>query len=73
MNEHDDETMPETEPGADAPPPAVKTVEAWCEELKTPKWLFAGARIGHRWPIGLELTEKAYREALDAAASVVCR
>lgn len=71
MSEHEnsDEAMPKTEPGA----PVKKAVEVWEKELGTPAWLFAGAKHGHRWPIGLELTEEAYREALDAAANVVCR
>lgn len=79
MNEHD-ESIPESSEDAAtsaasdaASPPAVKTVETWADELGTPAWLFAGARIGLGWPIGFELTEKAYREALDVAANVVCR
>ena len=50
-----------------------RTVEAWREILATPAWLFAGAKMGERWPIGRELTEAEYREALERAGNVTCR
>lgn len=69
-----------TAPAAEAKPPGeppaadpIKTVEAWFEELGSPKWMFAGARMLHAWPIGRELTRADYEAALDAAANVVCR
>lgn len=67
---------PKVEPIEDVPPPPVdtrKTIEHWAEVHKTPSWLFAGAKIGHRWPIGQELTEADYLAGIHAAANVVCR
>lgn len=77
MNENDQDIETET-PAAEAEVPApeletIKTVEAWAEELGSPKWKFAGARMLHAWPIGRELTRADYEAALDAAANVVCR
>jgi hypothetical protein len=58
---------------ADEKKPAAaprKTVEVWAAEKKTPAWLFAGAKAGNRWPIGRELEEAEYDQAVHAAANV---
>jgi len=74
MNENDQD-IEALEATAEAPPaaPELQTIEVWADRLGTPAWLFAAAKIGHGWPIGRELTEAAYLEALDASANVVCR
>lgn len=47
-----------------------KPIEFWAEHLGTPKWLFAGTKIGKDWPIGKELTRKDYEDAVQWAANV---
>lgn len=58
---------------APARPEGFETIEHWAKALKTPAWLFAGAKLGNRWALGQEMTEEKYREAIDAAAKVECR
>lgn len=50
-----------------------KPVEAWQQELATPAWLFAAARIRAKWPAGAELTAAEYRAAIRAAEEEVIR
>jgi hypothetical protein len=56
-----------------APVDTRKPIEFWAEELKTPKWLFAGLKLGKDWAIGQEVTRETYEEAADWAANVTCR
>lgn len=60
---------------APAPAPALdlKTVEQWCAEKGTPDWLYEGARVGNRWPVGQEMNEAKYDAAIDAAGKVEIR
>jgi hypothetical protein len=63
----DEEAAPETVRKGRRP------IEHWCEELKTPKWLFAGLKLGKGWAIGQEVTRETYEEAAHWAANVTCR
>lgn len=49
-----------------------KPIEFWAEHLATPKWLFAGLKLGKGWAIGQEVTRKTYEEAAEWAANVDC-
>ena len=62
----DSETPPPPKASSDKP----ITVEAWAATKNTPAWLFAAAKALHGWPIGKELDESDYTEAIDAAANV---
>lgn len=43
-----------------------KTVEALAKEKKTPSWLFAAAKVKHRWAQGTLLTPEEFDRALLA-------
>jgi hypothetical protein len=45
---------------------ALKPIEFWALEQKTPKWLFAAAKIKYSWPIGREITLSLYLAAMQA-------
>lgn len=57
-------------PAAPAPAPARKPVEQHAEEKQTPAWLLAAARAHHGWPIGRELTESEFEQALAATKGI---
>lgn len=59
----------EAEP-AHVPGPVMKTAEDWAAEKQTPAWLFAAARAHHTWPVGRELTEAQFLEALSATRGI---
>lgn len=48
-------------------------VEKWRELLGTPSWLFVAAKVMFKWPVGRELTEEEYRQAIRAAEQEVIR
>lgn len=83
MSDEDKSAKRSLQPADLAPPPAsietvralanVKTSETWCAEKGTPDWLYAGARVGNRWPVGQEMTEAKYDAAIDAAGKVESR
>lgn len=58
---------------APPPPTGLKTIEQWAEELATPKWLFAGMKLGKGWAIGQEVTREVYEAAVKWAATIDCR
>lgn len=51
----------------------LKPIEFWAERLGTPKWLFAGTKVGKGWAIGQEVTRAKYEEAVKWAATVESR
>jgi hypothetical protein len=51
----------------------LRAVEDLRDELRTPAWLFAAAKMKHDWPIGAELSVAGYQAALEAAANEVIR
>ena len=53
--------------------PTRHPVEKWRELLGTPSWLFAAAKVMFKWPVGRELTEEEYRQAIRAAEQEVIR
>lgn len=55
------------------PQPTRHPVEKWRELLGTPSWLFAAAKVMFKWPVGRELTEEEYRQAIRAAEQEVIR
>jgi hypothetical protein len=57
-------------PAPEAPAPERKPVEQWAAEKGTVAWKFAAAQAGERWPIGAELTEAEYTDAIERAANV---
>ena len=48
------------------------TVEAWAAKKETAPWKFKAVAAGKVWPIGLELTEQAYDEAIAWLDSNEC-
>jgi hypothetical protein len=61
-----------TEPKKPDTEPRVP-VEEHAKAKGTAAWLFAGAKLGNRWPTGCELTEAEYDAAIHAAANVQIR
>jgi hypothetical protein len=47
-----------------------RTVEEWRAVKAPADWVFAAARAGNRWPIGLLVTESEFDDALERAAHV---
>jgi hypothetical protein len=47
-----------------------KPFETWVEAKKPPAWLAAAARAMRGWPIGREVTEQEFDDALEAAGQV---
>lgn len=59
----------------DAPAPAIerRPVETWARDRRTPAWVFAAAKVMHRWPEGLEVLPEDYDAACEAARNEVIR
>lgn len=67
------------QPGAEAPElaekpevqqPAHRTFEEWAQAAGTATWLAAATRACKRWPVGKELTQQEFDEAVREAASI---
>lgn len=56
--------------GAVEAEPERRTVEEWRAAKSPADWLFAAAKVGNRWPVGLVLTEAEFDEALERSAHV---
>ena len=65
-----DELAPSSPPDAKQ---AKQPIEHWQIVAGTPKWLWAGMKLGKGWPIGKEVTRAEYDEAVNWAANVECR
>lgn len=63
----------ESAPTKSAAAPVKKTVEAWAAAAKLPPWQFAAAKTMCHWPIGKELTEEEFNQAVAAARSIEIR
>lgn len=48
----------------DAPAQELLPFEVWAERSGTAKWLLAATRARYQWPIGRELTQAAFNEAV---------
>ena len=47
-----------------------RPAEQWAQEKQTPAWLFAAARVHEGWPVGRELLEAEFEEALQRVSVV---
>jgi hypothetical protein len=45
----------------------VKTAEEWAAEKKIEGWKFAAAKAGNAWPVGKELSEEDFDDAVEAS------
>jgi hypothetical protein len=48
----------------------MKTIEDWAALKETPDWLFAAAKMRHKWGEGRELTEADYTKAIEDVGSI---
>lgn len=50
-----------------------RSVEAWAEAKQIAPWMLAAARTHAAWPVGAELTEASFDEAVEAVSSLSLR
>lgn len=48
----------------------LKPFEQWAEAKKTPDWLLAATKASADWPMGREVTETEFDEAVDRALNL---
>ncbi len=53
--------------------PERRPFEQWAEAKKTPAWKLAAAKAHENWPLGREVTEAAFDQAVRAACDVALR
>jgi hypothetical protein len=48
-------------------------IEKWAEQKQLPAWEFAAAKAHESWPLGFEVTEEEFDQAVQAACGVALR
>ena len=48
-------------------------VEKWAEQKKLPAWKFAAAKAHASWPLGFEVSEEEFDQAVHAACGIALR